>query len=223
MPTSPPITKYRQYINSNIESFKRKIGETDFTGVLQCNDAQKAFTMYHKQYLNVYEACFPIKTVKSNYRTRKPCLTTAIKNSIWHKNVLYKKSHKRPSLQNTSCYKEYKSLLNMLIKRCEKAYEEQFKLNTNNLKRSRALIKNIINKHGNKNVSTRFKFGGEVASDKKRIAEEFTNSMSMLAYHLLINHQIVTYVLHRLFVRAIYIRWVSLLSLQKSCSKYSVI
>ena len=174
MTTNPPITKYRQYTKSNIESFKRKIDETDFTGVLQCNDAQKAFTMYHKQYLNVYEAWFPIKTVKSNYRTRKPWLTTAIKNSIRHKNTLYKKSLKRPSLQNISCYKEYKSLLNMLIKRCEKAYyEEQFRMNTNNLKRSWALIKNIIYKHRNKNVSTRFKFDGEAVSDKKRIAEEF--------------------------------------------------
>ena len=103
-----------------------------------------------------------LKTVKSNDRTRKPWLTTAIKNSNQYKNAIYTKSPKRPSLLNSSCYKEYKSLLNMLIKWCEKAYyEEQFKMNTNNLKRSWALIKNIIDKHKNKNVSSRFKCDGE--------------------------------------------------------------
>ena len=117
----------------------------DFSDVLSKNQPQQAFTMFLQKYSSIYEACFPIKSIKLNYRNRKSWLTHALKKSIKIKNKLCVKSIKHPSMLNVNRYKEYKTLLSNLMKKSERQfYDKQFKANVHNLKKSWNLIKDII-------------------------------------------------------------------------------
>ena len=52
---------------------------------------------FHKDFCAIYEASFPLKTIKINYRNRKPWLTEDLKKSIKLKNKLY---HQQKANQN---------------------------------------------------------------------------------------------------------------------------
>ena len=87
-------------------------------------------------------------------KQKKPWLTDELKNSIKLKNKLYVLSRKYPTVLNINRYKEYKTILNNQIKRCEKDhYDKRFAMYKNNLRKSMALIKELIN---NKKVRDTF-------------------------------------------------------------------
>ena len=79
------------------------------------NNCQTAYSVFYKSLLREYNDCFPIKTIKLNYKNRKPWLTYGLKNSIKEKNRLYVKYMRQNTRCNKTKYKEYKSKLNGLL------------------------------------------------------------------------------------------------------------
>ena len=85
------------YTQTNINKFSNKLRNIDWSIVLESNQCQESYSLFHKQFLQCYESSFPLCKVKTNYRNRKPWLTSALKQSIKVKNKLYVKSLRKPS------------------------------------------------------------------------------------------------------------------------------
>ena len=115
-----------------------------------------------------------MQKIKLNYRNRKLWLTHGLKKSIKTKNKLYVKSIKTPTLHNIKIYKEYRNKLNSLLRKAERLhYDQLFVKNKNNLKKSWAIIKQVINKRKNQIVFSKFKINNNIVTDEKIIANNF--------------------------------------------------
>ena len=73
-------SNYPKYLNKrmdsveNQEKFVRLLRERNWSDVLSSEDPQSAFSLFSQGYIGMYKDCFPLKTVKSGYKTRKPWL-----------------------------------------------------------------------------------------------------------------------------------------------------
>ena len=63
--------KSRAFTTSAIEKFKASLQSTDFINVITSSDSQQAYTLFHNMLSKIYDTCFPLKTIKLNYTTRK--------------------------------------------------------------------------------------------------------------------------------------------------------
>ena len=145
----------RQNSEKNIESFCVNIQNVDWNDILMCHDCQMAYTLFYNAFKKVYNDSFPFKQIKVNsYHHRKPWLSSALKQSIKHKNKLYIRS-RTPTFVNIKQYKEYRHLLNKLLRKTKRNYYD-FLLyqNNNNLRKSWSIIKSIINKGNNSALTT---------------------------------------------------------------------
>ena len=96
---------------------------------LKFREPQNACTKFHNVTSKTYDKCFPYKRYKSGYATKKPWITTAIRESIKTKNKLYIDRNKgsNPELQWQN-YKMYCNKLNRLIHKAERKYYQDMLL-----------------------------------------------------------------------------------------------
>ena len=161
---------------TNKTKFINKISSIDWTNVLESQEAKESFSAFYKIFSDLFNECFPLKTVKSGYHNRKPWLTHGLKQSIKHKNKLYVRYRKQPTSENCKHYKTYKTLLNRMLKLHErKHYENEFKVCRGNLKKSWNIIKQVINKSKQTSIQQKFFVNGQITNEKKKIAEHFNN------------------------------------------------
>jgi exonuclease III len=171
---STQIKPQRNYTKHNIELFSNKLQSLNWNEVLNCNDSQKAYTLFHEKFRKCYDVCFPLKCPKSVYKVRKTWLTEGLKKSIKVKNKLYVYYLKHPTLSNKKTYKMYRNKLHNLLRRCEKDhYDKIFNENKNNIRKSWAIIKEIINKKKESILSDKFLIDNQLVDDRHVIADSF--------------------------------------------------
>ena len=164
----------RVYSQENIVKFSSMLTDKSWIDVLNCNDPQVSYSQFHKELFELYDICFPFKTFKYGYKTRKPWLTDGMKDKIKIKNRLYKMWKKSGNPERESLYKRFRNKLNRILKSAEKAhYAKLFEQNKNNLKKSWSILKEIINKSRGSNMCTRFKIDGVYSNDKSKISNGF--------------------------------------------------
>ena len=78
----------------NIVNFTNKLNEHNWDHVLSNQDPQSAYSAFIKDYVDIYNSCFPIKTIKLGYKTRKSWLSEGLKKSIKKKNKMYHRQRK---------------------------------------------------------------------------------------------------------------------------------
>ena len=184
------IQKYinkRSYSQQNHNRFIQEIDEFNWDQIYNLESCQDAFTFFHTNLKSIYEKSFPLKTFKVGYLNRKPWLTTGLKNSIKVKNKLYMKSKKYKSEYLDNKYKLYKKQLSKLLKIAEKQhYHHLLESNKRNLKKSWAIIKDVIGKKKieNSNCNKEFLIDGRIVSDKNVIANNFNNFFSNIGKNL---------------------------------------
>ena len=170
------ITK-RDYSQSHIEIFIGTLSNYNWNCITDITDCAVAFTFFHSEFKRLYDKCFPIRNFRCGYKNRKCWLSVGVKNSIKVKNKLYVISKRFTSDDNIQCYKAYKNKLQTLMRSAEKQhFHELFEANRRNLKKSWAIIKNIINKKQFGNKSCEFVINGEITADQKLIADTFNNT-----------------------------------------------
>ena len=167
--------KSRDFSYKNTIKFQNMLTDFDWEQVLNCNDCQQAFTVFHKNYKTIFDRCFPLKVRETNYFTRKKWLSFGLKNSIKIKNKLYVKYRKNPTADNHEKYKRYRNHLSSLMKSAEKQYyEDSFRKNKSNLRKSWGIIKSIIGKKSSK-VNLQFMVNNQLTSNAQSIANNFNN------------------------------------------------
>ena len=51
--------------------FADSIKDTNWETVINCSCPQVAFSLFHEEFTHVYDACFPLKNYKVNYKNRE--------------------------------------------------------------------------------------------------------------------------------------------------------
>ena len=167
------ITK-RSFTPKANEEFKRCIQNFDWSEASNSQEAQTAMSFFHKSYKMIFDKCFPIRKVTLGYKHRKEWLPDSIKSSIAHKNKLFFRYRKTPSLENLNVYKSYRNKLNATLRHLDKEhYKNLLDLNKNNIRKSWAIIKEIINKSQVSKCQTAFMVNNRLTEDKETIANGF--------------------------------------------------
>ena len=172
----PTFMLRRQMSEQNRTHFTESLSSIDWTDILNSSDTQDAFTQFHNKYKTCYDKSFPIIKVKYQYNNRQPWLSEDLRTSIRHKNKLYMKSEKVPTLANKSSYKSYKKHLNKEMVAAKKHhYQCLLDKHKQNLGKSWKIIKGIIDKAGNTSIQSTFLKNDKIISDKKEISEGFND------------------------------------------------
>ena len=174
----------RQYNTSNIEKFKSKLEQIDWNAVMNTNNYQEAFSLFHDLYINCYQNSFPLKT-QNIYKNRKPWLTSGLKKSIKIKNQLYVKASKVPNSENINKNKLYRNKLHSLLRKSERNhYDLLFTLNKNNLTKSWSIIKDVLNRKRNRSLPDKITVNNKTVSDKGAIANQFNQYFTNIGSNL---------------------------------------
>ena len=168
--------KKRMFTQANMMNFSGKLRDHDWGHVLSQSNPQNAYTCFFNDYISMFDKCFPVKTFKQGYKTRKPWLTEGIKLSIKKKNKLYRRYIKTKNKEKELEYKKYRNRLNSLMFNAEKDYYDQLITeNKNNMRKSWRTLKNIINKKKDSGCSSRFMVNNRIITDKKEICNGFNS------------------------------------------------
>ena len=78
----PKYLKKRIYSQESLGLFSDLLQNNEWSDVLSSNNPQDAFQMFSDCYRDAYDKCFPFRTIKCGYKTRKPWLSEGLKRSI---------------------------------------------------------------------------------------------------------------------------------------------
>ena len=149
---------------------------TNWQTVLNTMEPQLAYSSFQNIFMQCYESCFPIKRMKSVYKSRKPWLSNGLIKSIKTKNQLYVKYLRRPTLTNHSLYKQFRNKLNILMRKVEREYyDKELLIHKKNLRKSWEIIKEVINKKKKVDLPDKFNIEDVMVTDKLEIALNFNN------------------------------------------------
>ena len=144
----------------------------------ECDNAQLAYSTFHKVISEKYSKCFPLRKSSGNqYTNNNPWLSPAMKESIKVKNKLYINRNKGDNKEEKlASYKLYRNKLNHILRITErKYYQDLLSEHQSNVKKSWQVIKTIINKRKYKPVNTKFKCNDTITEDGQVISNKFNN------------------------------------------------
>ena len=168
------IQKYRNLNSKNIDKFRNMFETNTFEDIISMSDGKLAFNVFYRRFCNLYDECFPLKSIKSRYEHKYQWLTDGLKQSIKIKNQLYIRSVKNHNSEDVNQYKVYKRNLRKLLRINErKLYAGLLESNKSNLKKLWVIIKDVINKKRSTTIPNKFKISDEIVTDKTVIAEKF--------------------------------------------------
>ena len=112
------------------------------------SDPQLAYTLFFGKLSQIYDVCFPIRTFRKTYISRKPWISENLSRSIKTKNRLMAKSKKQPyNMKLESKYLEYKKTLQKTMRFAErKHYDDLFAQYKCDLVKSWNVMKQLINR-----------------------------------------------------------------------------
>ena len=174
----PPKTiKHRVYSPQNIAHFNTNLSNYDWSSIYNIDDPQEAYSTFHSQYSDMYNVSFPLKEKKIGYKTRKPWLSVELKRVIAVKNRLYRRSLRDKGNDEAKVlYKKFRNKVNRLILKAEKEYYDRiFKENSDNLKKSWRILKEVINKKKTVSINSRFNINGTITTNKNTISNRFNS------------------------------------------------
>ena len=77
-----PVIKHRVFSQANMEMFSSALTNHSWDHILSDSDAQSAYSLFLNDYTKMYNDCFPLKTIKVGYKTKKGWLSEELKNAI---------------------------------------------------------------------------------------------------------------------------------------------
>ena len=63
-------TNKRLFSSENVEKFNTKLQQIDWNVVVSSDNCQEAFSFFHKNFITLYEECFPVTRISINYRNK---------------------------------------------------------------------------------------------------------------------------------------------------------
>ena len=107
--------KKRSFSKQIIEQFSSNLRNRNWSDLLSYNDPNFAYNVFSNSITELFDTCFPLRTVKRGYKTRKPWLSEGLKRSIRRKNKLYHRKQKSKKAEDELLYKQYRNKLGRLL------------------------------------------------------------------------------------------------------------
>ena len=168
-----------------MESFANKLRLENWQDVLSSDNGSETFKLFYTKFCTLYDNAFPVKHVKTGYKTKKIWLSDGLRKSIKIKNRIYMKQLRSPCEEYTREYKRYKSCLNRLMRNAERNhYKDILDKNRNNTKKLWGILKDIINKKKSTTRPKQFVIGDEVVTNKNIIADKFNDYFTNVGSNL---------------------------------------
>ena len=170
------VTKKRIYSECNVQRFSSALRSHEWNRVLSNDDPQTSYSTFITDYMEIYNSCFPLKTFKPGYKTRKTWLSENLKKAIKIKNGLYRKSNKSQDPEHFRIYRKFRNKLNGMLTKAEKEhYSKLMEEHKNNLRKSWNIIKEVINKKRSKANCSRFLIDDKITTNKDVISNGFNS------------------------------------------------
>ena len=114
---------FREKNAHNLISFKEELAKIKWTEMPGLNDPSRAYEIFAKKYISIYDRCFPLKKMKAErLKLRKPWFTKGLAKSVKKKNMLYKRFLNNPSSFNENAYKSFKNKLTHSLRVAKRLY-----------------------------------------------------------------------------------------------------
>ena len=168
----------RDMRHHNIQNYLREMKTIDWSKVMECNEAQPAYSSFHAIISEKYNKCFPLRKCRTNrYNNSKPWLSSALKESIKYKNKLFiNRNMGEDADERLTFYKLYRNKLNHILRITERNYYRDLLVEHKaDVKKCWQVIKLIINKRKCKPICKEFKCNGTTIKDGQIIANKFNN------------------------------------------------
>ena len=151
-------------------------------------DAENAYTYFHKQHSNLLNKHSPIEflTQKQVELELKPWITKGILTSIRIKAKLFQTFKKSLNDADYSKFKYYRDMINSLLRKSKKQYfKNYFVKHANNIKKTWKGINNLLHKQGNTKVSDIFlNINGQLLTDQIVVADKMNKYFINVADNL---------------------------------------
>lgn len=122
-PKHIPTLRKKTYTKTNIEQFKIKIAEQNWTHILECNTIETVTKEFIETIRLKINECTVTKNISSNRRFIKPWMTSAILNSIRKRDKMAKLLINEPfNTQLRERYKTYRNKLTEIIRKRKTDY-----------------------------------------------------------------------------------------------------
>ena len=169
-------TEIRDMNDNNIQLFKQKLGEVNWSSVCSSDDANMSYVKFMEKFQELYDECIPkkrIKKRKSRNNPRTPWISQSLLKCIRRRNILYKKSILKPTEENILKYKMYRNKLNTTIKLAKQNYySNQLEHERGNMRNTWKILNSFL-RCSKKSPSRKFSHGGIDITDPKQIANGF--------------------------------------------------
>ena len=148
----------------------------NWTDLLEGKDCETSFNQFHDILLKSIDKFAPEKNVKKKAKSVQAWISKSLLKCLRKQKFLYSKSISRNSTpQDRENYKEYKSLLQKVIRKTKRDYYSnrclKFKLNT---KKLWSTINEVVKKTANKcDIISQLDINGVISYDSNEIANEF--------------------------------------------------
>ena len=181
---APVLT--RSYTEANVDKFKSEIGKINWDSVTKERDVQSAYSAFYLLISRLYNECFPLKPLRKKYFNRKPWLMHALKTAIKLKNKLYINRFKGGNFEeNDRHYKQFRNRLGHKLRVAERNYyKEQINIHKGNMRKTWAVIKEVVNKSKYRAVCKKFKHNGKIVEDSVEIANGFNDFFCKCGFKL---------------------------------------
>ena len=171
-----PTIKFRAFSERNKTRFKNSIDLEQWESVYSQANAQSAYTAFAEILNRHYNESFPLIERKQTRRDHNKWITPALKTSIRHKNRLFAKFKKRPTVFNEITYRNYKNQLRSIIKEAKKTYYQTIiNQNKHNMKNIWKTIKEVIGQNPSSTDITSLRINDNNITDKREIANTLNN------------------------------------------------
>ena len=181
----PKSFRCRDFSQANIDSFKENLEQLSFNDVYIEEEAQKSYDSFHNQFFALFDAQFPVKTVKfnKNFHRIEKWMTKGLLKSRQTKIKLAKKRAKNPSQHNKSKFVKYKNLYNTLLRAMKKKYyNERLIKCQGDLKKSWETVREAAGvKRKKSSMTDKLISAGNIISGDKDLAESFNLHFSNIA------------------------------------------
>ena len=165
--------------NINIMKFKNILNKMDWMVVLNTQDPNRAYDVFLKQFLKIYNECFPSKIITIKRKSLlSPWITKGLVKSSKQKQKLYIKFLKHKTFSNEQKYKNYKNLFEKIKAKSKRNYfSDILEKNQNNAKETWKVIKEVTGKikSFDQTFPRKITMNKTEIFQKEKIANEFNN------------------------------------------------
>lgn len=181
----PKTFKYRDYSTDNINSFKSLLSQLSFADVMQENDANLSYDLFHNKFFDLFNIVFEEKEKKFNRNVHKiePWMSLGLLTSRLRKDELSRIYSQTRTIEDHITYNNYKNLYNKLLKNMRKLYyQKEIQKHQGDLKNVWQTIREAAGiKTKSSNLPSSLNINGNTVKDNKLIAEEFNQHFASIA------------------------------------------